>query len=41
MDYLEVWEVPAIFLDFERMFIEQYALLDNKNTARDKLQELG
>ena len=26
--------------DFERMFIDQYAPLDDKNAARDKLQEL-
>ena len=41
MDCLEVQrEVPATFPDFERMFIDQYAPLDNKNIAQDKLQEL-
>ena len=41
MDRLEVQgEVPATFPDFECMFIDQYAPLDNKNIARDKLQEL-
>ena len=41
MDHLEVQgEVPATFPDFERMFIDQYAPLDDKNIARDKLQEL-
>ena len=40
-DCLEVQrKVPAIFPDFECMFIDQYALLDDKNIARDKLQEL-
>ena len=41
MDRLEVqWEVPAMFPDFERMFIDQYVPLDDKNIAQDKLQEL-
>ena len=41
MDRLEVWgEVPATFPDFERMFIDQYAPLDGKKVARDKLWEL-
>ena len=41
MDRLEVQgEVPTTFPDFERMFIDQYGPLDNKNIARDKLQEL-
>ena len=29
-----------MFPGFERMFIDQYALLDDKNIAWDKLQEL-
>ena len=38
MDRLEVWgEVPATFPDFEHMFIDQYAPLDDKNVAQDKL----
>ena len=41
MDHLKVWgEAPTIFLDFERMFIDQYVPLDDKNIAQDKLQEL-
>ena len=41
IDCLEVWrEAPAMFPDFERMFIDQYAPLDDKNIAQDKLQEL-
>ena len=41
MDHIEVWgEVTATFPDFEHMFIDQYAPLDNKNIAQDKLQEL-
>ena len=41
MDCLEVWgEVSAMFPDFEHMFIDQYAPLDNKNIAWDKLQEM-
>ena len=41
MDWLEVWEeVPKIFSDFERMLIDHYAPLNNKNVAQDKLQEL-
>ena len=41
MDCLEVWrEVPATFPDFKHMFIDQYAPLDDKNIAQDKLQEL-
>ena len=38
MDHLEVRKkAPAIFPDFERMFIDQYAPLDAKNVAQDKL----
>ena len=33
-------EVPALFPDFGCMLIDQYAPLDNKNVAQDKLQEL-
>ena len=41
MDCLEVQgEVPVMFPDFERMFIDQYAPLDDKNIVRDKLQEV-
>ena len=41
MDRLKVRrEVPAMFPNFERMFIDQYAPLDDKNVAQDKLQEL-
>ena len=41
IDRLEVQgEVHAIFPDFEHMFIDQYMPLDDKNIARDKLQEL-
>ena len=41
MDRLEVWEeVPATFLNFERIFIDQYVPLDDKNIAQDKLGEL-
>ena len=41
IDHLEVWEeVPAAFPEFETMVIDQYAPLDNKNVAWDKLQEL-
>ena len=41
MDRLEVQgEAPTMFPDFECMFIDQYAPLDDKNVARDKLQEL-
>ena len=41
MKCLEVWrEVPTMFPDFVRMFIDQYAPLENKNIAQDKLQEL-
>ena len=29
-----------MFPDFERMFIDQFAPLDDKNVAQDKLQEL-
>ena len=29
-----------MFSDFERMFIDQCAPLDDKNIAQDKLQEL-
>ena len=38
MDCLEVQgEAPTMLPDFERMFIDQYAPLDDKNIARDKL----
>ena len=41
MDHLEVQgEAPTMFPDFEHMVIDQYVPLDNKNIARDKLQEL-
>ena len=41
MDHLEVWrEAPATFPDFERIFIQQYISLDEKNIAQDKLREL-
>ena len=41
MDCLEVQgEVPVMFPDFERMVIDQYAPLDEKNIVRDKLQEV-
>ena len=41
IDRLEVWgEVPTMFPDFECIFIDQYAPLDDKNNAQDKLQEL-
>ena len=41
MDCLEIQgEVPTTFPDFERLFIDQYAPLDDKNIARDKLLEL-
>ena len=41
MDRLEVWrEVPAMFPDLEHMYIDQYAPLDDKNAAQDKLWEL-
>ena len=41
MDCLEVrGEAPATFPNFDHMFIDQYAPLDNKKVARDKLQEL-
>ena len=41
MDRLEVQgEAPATFPDFERMFIDQYTPLDDKNIAQDNLQEL-
>ena len=41
INYLEVWgEVPAMFSDFEHMLIDQYAPLDDKNIAWDKLWEL-
>ena len=41
MDHLKIQgEVPAMFSDFKHMFIDQYAPLDNKNIAQDKLQEL-
>ena len=38
MDCLEVQgEAPTTFPDFEHMFIDQYAPLDHKNIARDKI----
>ena len=41
MDCLEVeGEAPAMFPDFEHIFIDQYAPLDDKNVAQDKLQKL-
>ena len=41
MDHLEVQgEAPTMFPDFECIFINQYAPLDDKNVAQDKLQEL-
>ena len=41
MDKPEVrGEVPTMLPDFKRMFIDQYAPLDDKNVAQDKLQEL-
>ena len=41
MDRLKVQgEAPTTFPDFERIFIDQYMPLDNKNVAQDKLQEL-
>ena len=41
MNQLEVQgKAPAIFPDLEHMFIDQYAPLDDKNIAWDKLQEL-
>ena len=40
-DCLEIeGEAPAMFPDFEHIFIDQYAPLDDKNVAQDKLQEL-
>ena len=41
IDQLEVKrEVPKILTDSERMFIDHYAPLDNKNFVQDNLQEL-
>ena len=41
MDQLEVQrKVSTMFPDFERMFIDQYMPLDDKNIAQDKSQEL-
>ena len=41
MDHLEeLREAPAMFPDFDCMFIDQYIPLDDKNVAQDKLQEL-
>ena len=38
MDCLEVHrEVPAMFPDFEHMFIDQYAPLDDKNIAQRQI----
>ena len=38
MDSLKVQrKAPAIFPEFERMFIDQYVPLDNKNITQDKL----
>ena len=37
MDQIEVWEeVPAIFPDFECMFMDKYAPFDDKKAAQDK-----
>ena len=34
MNHLDLQgEVPAMFFDFERIFIDQYIPLDNKNVA--------
>ena len=33
-------EAPATFPDFECIFVDQYAPLDDRNIAQDKLQEL-
>ena len=41
MNHLEVWgEAPTMSQDFERMFIDQHAPLDDKNVAQDELREL-
>ena len=41
IDCLEVQgEVPTTYPYFERMFIDQYTPLDDKNIAQEKLQEL-
>ena len=41
MDRLEAQgNAPNSFLELEKLLSNQYALLDNKNIARDKLQEL-
>ena len=41
MDILEVQgKAPNSFPEFEKLFINQYALLDDKNVAQDKLHEL-
>ena len=41
MDRLKVQrEASAMFPNFKWMFIDQYAPLDDKNIAQDKLQEL-
>ena len=31
---------PTTFPEFEKLFLDQYAPLDDKNVARDKLREL-
>ena len=41
MDRLEVrGNAPTTFPEFEKLFLDQYAPLDDKNVARDKLREL-
>ena len=41
MDGLEVQgNAPNSFLEFEKLLINQYTMLDNKNIAQDKLCEL-
>ena len=41
MDYLGIQrKVPAMFPDFEHMFLDQCVPLDNKNIAQDKILQL-
>ena len=41
MDRLEVQVyAPNSFPEFKKLFINQYAPLDNKNVAKDKLRKL-
>ena len=41
IDHLKIQGgVPTMFPGFEHIFIDQYMPLDDKNIARDKLQEL-